>query len=106
MNGNKPCNLKIPLPCDQKKTCPPECPEPVDPCKQLWHPGFDSRFPNMNQTRRCWQNYVDYMRCQEVMGEDYEPCEFFKKTYMSLCPGFWIQKWDEQVAEEIGRAHV
>lgn len=21
-------------------------------------PGFDARFPNMNQTKHCWQNYV------------------------------------------------
>ena len=27
---------------------------------------FDPRFPNMNQTRNCWQNYVDFHRCQKL----------------------------------------
>ncbi|XP_005097282.1 cytochrome c oxidase subunit 6B2 [Aplysia californica] len=66
------------------------------PCKEIWSPGFDARFPNMNMTRRCWQNYVDYYRCQEKLGEDYEPCEYFKKTFTYLCPEFWIEQWDDQ----------
>jgi hypothetical protein len=24
---------------------------------------FDARFPNCNQTRHCWQSYVDFHRC-------------------------------------------
>ena len=24
------------------------------------------RFPNQNQTRNCWQNYVDFHRCQKL----------------------------------------
>ena len=27
---------------------------------------FDPRFPNQNQTRNCWQNYVDFHRCQKM----------------------------------------
>ena len=27
---------------------------------------FDPRFPNQNQTRNCWQNYVDFHRCQKL----------------------------------------
>ena len=27
---------------------------------------FDPRFPNQNQTRNCWQNYVDFHRCQKI----------------------------------------
>ncbi|KAK3784015.1 hypothetical protein RRG08_025209 [Elysia crispata] len=95
-----PCKLKVPKPCGKKEITEEEEAH-VDPCKQFWHPGFDARFPNMNQTRRCWQNYVDYLRCQEVLGEDHEPCEYFKKTYKFLCPGFWIEKWDDQVANGI-----
>jgi hypothetical protein len=26
---------------------------------------FDARFPTTNQTRNCWQNYVDFYRCQK-----------------------------------------
>ena len=27
---------------------------------------FGFRFPNQNQTRNCWQNYVDFHRCQKL----------------------------------------
>merc|ERR1712142_138712 len=63
---------------------------------EYWKPPFDARFPNMNQTRNCWQNYVDYFRCQKIKGEDYTPCEYFKKVYTHLCPNFWVEKWDDQ----------
>ena len=32
--------------------------------------GFDARFPNQNQTKHCWQNYVDYHKCINAKGED------------------------------------
>ena len=35
-----------------------------EPCKQTIP--FDPRFPNQNQTRNCWQNYVDFHRCQKI----------------------------------------
>ncbi|XP_063337502.1 cytochrome c oxidase subunit 6B1 [Pelmatolapia mariae] len=60
---------------------------------------FDARFPNQNQTRNCWSNYVDYYRCQKALdakGLDTQPCEWYKRVYKSLCPMSWIQKWDEQ----------
>ncbi|WFD39795.1 Cytochrome c oxidase subunit 6B [Malassezia japonica] len=56
---------------------------------------FDSRFPNQNQTRHCWQNYADYYRCINKKGEDYEPCKLFFNNYNSLCPNEWIAKWNE-----------
>ncbi|KAI4817319.1 hypothetical protein E4T44_10523, partial [Aureobasidium sp. EXF-8845] len=41
------------------------------PCPQLTrHAGFDARFPNQNQTKHCWQNYVDYHKCILAKGED------------------------------------
>lgn len=58
---------------------------------------FDPRFPNTNQTRNCWQNYVDFHRCQKVKGKDCGGCEYFKKVYKVLCPNAWIDKWDEQI---------
>merc|ERR1711976_94284 len=58
---------------------------------------FDARFPNQNQTKNCWQNYVDYHRCQKVKGEDYEPCGYFKKVFTSLCPHAWVENWNEQM---------
>jgi cytochrome c oxidase subunit 6b len=57
---------------------------------------FDPRFPNMNQTRNCWQNYVDFHRCQKLKGEEYEPCQFFFKNFKTICPNAWVEKWDDQ----------
>ncbi|KAK2147661.1 hypothetical protein LSH36_543g06040 [Paralvinella palmiformis] len=62
---------------------------------------FDARFPNQNQTRACWQNYVDFHRCQKIKGEDYGPCNYFKRIFTSMCPNEWIEKWDEQVEKGI-----
>uniref|UniRef100_A0A8D2HMJ9 Cytochrome c oxidase subunit 6B1 n=1 Tax=Urocitellus parryii TaxID=9999 RepID=A0A8D2HMJ9_UROPR len=53
---------------------------------------FDSRFPNQNQTRNCWQNYVDFHRCQKAMnakGGDVSVCEWYRRVYKSLCPISW-----------------
>ncbi|XP_042253169.1 cytochrome c oxidase subunit 6B1 [Thunnus thynnus] len=63
---------------------------------------FDARFPNQNQTRNCWANYLDYHRCQKALdakGVDTAPCEWYRRVYKSLCPMAWIQKWDDQRAE-------
>ncbi|CCF58861.1 hypothetical protein KAFR_0F02640 [Kazachstania africana CBS 2517] len=58
--------------------------------------GFDARFPNQNQTKHCWQAYVDYHKCINLKGEDFAPCKTFWRTYSSLCPVDWIEKWDDQ----------
>lgn len=64
---------------------------------EFWSPPFDPRFPNQNQAKRCWVNYVDYNRCLKMKGEDYEPCYYFKKVFRSLCPHAWVHKWNEQL---------
>ncbi|SMQ46541.1 unnamed protein product [Zymoseptoria tritici ST99CH_3D7] len=58
--------------------------------------GFDARFPNQNQTKHCWQNYVDYHKCILAKGEDFKPCRQFYLAYRSLCPIGWSNRWDEQ----------
>ncbi|XP_063843044.1 cytochrome c oxidase subunit 6B1-like [Scylla paramamosain] len=58
---------------------------------------FDPRFPNQNQTKYCYQSYVDFQRCQKLKGDDYEPCQYFKKVFQSICPNAWVEKWDEQL---------
>uniref|UniRef100_A0A8C9UN71 Cytochrome c oxidase subunit n=1 Tax=Spermophilus dauricus TaxID=99837 RepID=A0A8C9UN71_SPEDA len=63
---------------------------------------FDSRFPNQNQTRNCWQNYVDFHRCQKAMtakGGDVSVCEWYRRVYKSLCPISWVSAWDDRRAE-------
>jgi len=59
--------------------------------------GFDARFPNCNQTKHCWQNYIDFHKCVNAKGEDFAPCKQFKRAYKSLCPNEWTGRWDEQV---------
>ncbi|KAL8220150.1 UNVERIFIED_CONTAM: Cytochrome c oxidase subunit 6B1 [Gekko kuhli] len=63
---------------------------------------FDSRFPNQNQTRNCWQNYLDYHRCEKAMaakGGDPYVCQWYKRVYKSLCPISWVTAWDERIEE-------
>ncbi|XP_078414446.1 cytochrome c oxidase subunit 6B1 isoform X1 [Cetorhinus maximus] len=86
---------------------------------------FDARFPNQNQTRNCFQNYLgmnimwllpvstswqrspdyskpDFHRCTKVLtakGADTTPCEWFRRVYKSLCPISWINKWNDQLEE-------
>merc|ERR1739844_412581 len=62
---------------------------------------FDARFPYTNQTKNCWQNYVDFHRCSKKLSEEHETCTFFKKSFKSLCPSGWVQEWDERVKTEI-----
>ncbi|XP_008401533.1 cytochrome c oxidase subunit 6B1-like [Poecilia reticulata] len=60
---------------------------------------FDARFPNTNQTRNCYQNYLDYHRCNKVLSAKKQkttPCEWYRRVYKSLCPIAWVQKWDDQ----------
>lgn len=32
------------------------------------------------------QNFVDYHKCVNAKGEEFAPCQQFKKAYKSLCP--------------------
>lgn len=56
----------------------------------------DFRFPTTNQTRHCFTRYIEYHRCINAKGEDAPECDKFAKFYRSLCPGEWIDKWNEQ----------
>ncbi|PWA33356.1 hypothetical protein CCH79_00014161, partial [Gambusia affinis] len=54
---------------------------------------FDARFPNTNQTRNCYQNYLDYHRCNKVLSAKNQkttPCEWYRRVYKSLCPIAWV----------------
>ncbi|KAL1335295.1 hypothetical protein AAHE18_11G237900 [Arachis hypogaea] len=56
----------------------------------------DFRFPTTNQTRHCFTRYVEFHRCLAAKGDDSAECERFAKYYRSLCPGEWVEKWNEQ----------
>jgi cytochrome c oxidase subunit 6b len=51
--------------------------------------GFDARFPNQNQTKHCWQNYVDYHKCVNAKGEDFKPC----RQVHTKAPSYLHRKW-------------
>ncbi|XP_040970600.1 cytochrome c oxidase subunit 6b-2 isoform X1 [Gossypium hirsutum] len=55
----------------------------------------DFRFPTTNQTRHCFTRYIEFHRCLAAKGESNE-CERFAKYYRSLCPGEWVERWNEQ----------
>ena len=65
----------------------------------LWAAPYDARFPQVRKQRQCFAYYVDFHRCKELMGADYEPCKFFQNVYKDFCPGFWTSKWDDLVGE-------
>ncbi|XP_011626531.1 cytochrome c oxidase subunit 6b-1 [Amborella trichopoda] len=56
----------------------------------------DFRFPTTNQTRHCFTRYIEYHRCIAAKGEGANECDKFAKYYRSLCPGEWIDRWNEQ----------
>ncbi|KAK9138363.1 hypothetical protein Sjap_008957 [Stephania japonica] len=56
----------------------------------------DVRFPTTNQTRHCFTRYIEYHRCIAAKGEGAPECDRFAKYYRSLCPGEWIDRWNEQ----------
>ncbi|KAL1769448.1 FAM71E2 [Sigmodon hispidus] len=63
---------------------------------------FDPRFPNQNQTRNCYQNFLDYHRCLKTMnrrGKNTQPCEYYFRVFHSLCPVSWVQRWNEQIKQ-------
>lgn len=56
----------------------------------------NSKFPFQNQTKFCMQSYVDYYRCINIKGEEFEPCKQFRDIFNTICPNDWIQNWDDQ----------
>lgn len=41
--------------------------------------------------------YIDYQRCQFLLGEKATQCDYFYRCYNSICPNAWHEKWDEQL---------
>ncbi|KAK1313218.1 Cytochrome c oxidase subunit 6b-1 [Acorus calamus] len=56
----------------------------------------DFRFPTTNQTRHCFTRYIEYHRCIAAKGEGASECDKFAKYYRALCPGEWVDRWNEQ----------
>ncbi|XP_050294142.1 uncharacterized protein LOC126734517 [Anthonomus grandis grandis] len=59
----------------------------------------DPRFQNTNMTNWCYTSFVDYKRCQRLLGESHECCPQFKKIYKAICPNAWVERWEEQIKD-------
>ena len=60
---------------------------------------WDPRFPNTNQTKYCYQSFLDFQRCSKLRGEEFEACQYYKRVSKSICPNSWLDKWETQIAE-------
>jgi cytochrome c oxidase subunit 6b len=55
---------------------------------------FDPRFPQQNQAKHCYTRYNEYHKCAAEKGE--EECASMARLYRSICPGEWVDKWNEE----------
>ncbi|KAI3895217.1 hypothetical protein MKX03_001767 [Papaver bracteatum] len=74
----------------------PEEAEEEKPEIKLETAPVDFRFPTTNQSRHCFTRYVEYHRCVAAKGDDAPECDKFAKYYRALCPGEWVDRWNEQ----------
>ncbi|XP_023769117.1 cytochrome c oxidase subunit 6b-3 [Lactuca sativa] len=71
-------------------------PKEIKSKKKLETAPGDYRFPTTNQSRHCFTRYVEYHRCVAAKGDGAPECDKFAKYYRSLCPGEWVDRWNEQ----------
>eukprot|EP00270_Netrium_digitus_P021582 TRINITY_DN92_c0_g1_i1.p1 TRINITY_DN92_c0_g1~~TRINITY_DN92_c0_g1_i1.p1 ORF type:complete len:101 (+),score=30.45 TRINITY_DN92_c0_g1_i1:126-428(+) len=57
---------------------------------------LDFRFPTTNQAKHCFVRYNEYHKCIQEKGEDAPECAKYARFYRSICPGEWVEKWNEQ----------
>ncbi|GAX10865.1 cytochrome c oxidase subunit 6b [Fistulifera solaris] len=54
----------------------------------------DDRFPHTNQALHCWNRYNEWIVCAQQGSED--DCKPLRQYADSICPGAWLESWDEQ----------
>lgn len=82
--------------------------------KNHHHAPFDIFLPSKDQTRSCWQNYLDFHRCEKAVttkgakGVDVSVYEWNRCVYKSLCPisWFWPRRTAWQYAHFLGRSEL
>jgi cytochrome c oxidase subunit 6b len=55
----------------------------------------DERFPSTNQALHCWNRYNEWLLCVKQSGDE-DGCKPMRFSAESMCPGFWIEQFDEQ----------
>ncbi|CAK0780794.1 hypothetical protein CVIRNUC_005177 [Coccomyxa viridis] len=73
--------------------------EEEKPTIEIKTASYDARFPATNQARHCYTRYNEYHRCVAQKGEGADECRVFQRAYRSLCPGEWLERWNEQREE-------
>lgn len=58
----------------------------------------DERFPHQNQALHCWNRYNEWLVCAQQGDED--KCKPMRQYADSICPGIWLEQWDEQRDEK------
>jgi len=74
----------------------PEEEEEAKPEISIQTSPYDARFPGTNQARNCYTRYNEYFRCVAVSGDEDDKCKFFQRSYRSICPAEWVERWNEQ----------
>ena len=74
------------------------CYAPAHACQQKpsQQAGIDQ---HRSQARTCYTRYNEFYRCKELKGEEDDECKFYQRAYRALCPGDWIDAWNEQREE-------
>mmetsp|Transcript_302 Transcript_302/g.586 ORF Transcript_302/g.586 Transcript_302/m.586 type:complete len:88 (+) Transcript_302:82-345(+) len=66
----------------------------LDQIKNVRTTPRDERFPSSNQAMHCWNRYNEWILCTQQSDSD--KCKPMRQNAESICPGFWIENWDEQ----------
>ncbi|KAJ4881390.1 putative cytochrome c oxidase subunit 6b-like [Raphanus sativus] len=56
----------------------------------------DELFPVTNETRHCFNRYMQYHRCLEGKGKDTNDCNSLRDYVRTMCPETLVEKWEEQ----------
>ena len=61
----------------------------------------DFRFTSTNQANHCWNRYNEWLVCANANGglddeDNNTTCIPLRQMAVSVCPGFWVENWDEQ----------
>ncbi|EEC50310.1 predicted protein, partial [Phaeodactylum tricornutum CCAP 1055/1] len=55
----------------------------------------DERFPSSNQALHCWNRYNEWLLCVKQSGDE-DNCKPMRQFAESICPGIWLESFDEQ----------
>ena len=58
----------------------------------------DERFPATNQALHCWNRYNEWLLCVKQSGDE-DNCKPMRQYAESICPGPWVEQFDEQREE-------